>query len=52
MSHSRDTNPRSHALRNASEYYASGGNLDLSGAFFENLLRTDPMVNRPSNDLR
>jgi hypothetical protein len=43
---------RSHALRNASEYYANGRNLDLSGAFFERLLRTDPMVNRPSNDLR
>jgi hypothetical protein len=43
---------RSHALRNASEYYANGGNLELSGAFFERLLRTDPVVNSLSDDLK
>lgn len=31
---------RTQALRNAREYYADGANLDLSGAFFERLLRT------------
>jgi hypothetical protein len=32
---------RSNALRNAREYYADGTNLDLSGAFFERILRTE-----------
>lgn len=31
---------RSHALRNAREYYADGANLNLSASFFERLLRT------------
>jgi hypothetical protein len=30
------------ALHNAREYYANGTNLDLTGAFFERLLRTEP----------
>jgi hypothetical protein len=33
---------RTEALRNACEYYADGTNLDLSGAFFEDLLRSQP----------
>ena len=33
------------ALRNAREYYANGTNLDLTGAFFERLLRTGPATN-------
>lgn len=32
---------RTEALRNAREYYANGTNLDLSGAFFERLLRSE-----------
>jgi hypothetical protein len=32
---------RTEALRNAREYYAHGTNLDLTGAFFERLLRTE-----------
>jgi hypothetical protein len=31
---------RKEAVRNAREYYAEGTNLDLTGAFFERLLRT------------
>jgi hypothetical protein len=34
------TEARAEALRNAREYYADGTNLDLTGAFFEPLLRT------------
>ncbi|HTR22530.1 MAG TPA: hypothetical protein VMI10_00990 [Terriglobales bacterium] len=33
------------AVRNAREYYANGTNLDLTGAFFERLLRTGPATN-------
>jgi hypothetical protein len=35
---------RTEALRNAREYYAHGTNLDLTGAFFERLLRTGPLT--------
>ncbi len=35
---------RTEALRNAREYYADGTNLDLTGAFFERLLRTGPVT--------
>jgi hypothetical protein len=34
---------RTQALRNAREYYANGTNLDLSAAFFERLLRDEPV---------
>lgn len=35
---------RMQALRNAREYYASGTNLELSAAFFERLLRCQPVT--------
>jgi hypothetical protein len=35
---------RTLALRNAGEYYANGTNLDLSAAFFEQILRTEPVI--------
>jgi hypothetical protein len=34
---------RTHALRNAREYYANGTNLDLSATFFDRLLRDEPV---------
>jgi hypothetical protein len=34
---------RTQALRNAREYYADGRDLDLDGAFFERLLRDEPV---------
>jgi len=43
---------RNRALHNAREYYAGGTNLDLSGAFFERLLRTGSASDRRSQKLR
>jgi hypothetical protein len=43
---------RTEALRNAREYYANGTNLDLNGAFFERLLRAEPVTNQPQNNLK
>ena len=37
---------RSDALRNAREYYAGGSNIDLSGAFFEHILRAESVAER------
>ncbi|MGA7566710.1 MAG: hypothetical protein WBW53_11685 [Terriglobales bacterium] len=42
---------RTEALRNAHEYYANGKNLDLSGVFFERLLRADSFTARPQHNL-
>jgi hypothetical protein len=42
---------RTEALRNAREYYANGTNVDLSGVFFERLLRTHSMTDRPQHNL-
>ncbi len=39
------------ALRNAGAYYANGTNLDLSGAFFERLLRDHSVADRPQHNL-
>lgn len=39
------------ALRNAREYYANGTNLDLSGVFFERLLRAHSVTDRPQHNL-
>jgi hypothetical protein len=41
---------RTHALRNAREYYAGGTNLDLGAPFFERLLRAEPVNSRPQHD--
>lgn len=35
---------RSVALKNAREYYANGSDAELDGAFFERLLRSDPVI--------
>ena len=35
---------RTQALQNAREYYANGTNLDLNAAFFERLLRSEPVT--------
>jgi hypothetical protein len=43
---------QSEALKNAREYYTNGGNLDLSGAFFERLLRVESVGNRPPHNLQ
>lgn len=40
---------RTEALRNASDYYANGTNLELNGAFFERLLRTPARVQHHEN---
>jgi hypothetical protein len=43
---------RTHALRNAREYYANGTNLNLNRSFFERLLRVEPAARQPQSDLR
>ncbi len=43
---------RTQALQNAREYYSNGTDLDLSGTFFERLLRTEPVSNRTQHDLK
>ena len=40
------TDARTVALRNGHEYYANRGNPDLSGPFFERLLRNEPMSSK------
>lgn len=42
---------RTEALQNAREYYANGTNLDLSGTFFERLLRANSVTDRPQHNL-
>lgn len=42
---------RSKALQNAREYYANGTNLELSGTFFDRLLRTAPTT-KPAHNLK
>lgn len=43
---------RTQALRNAREYYANGTNLELSGAFFDRLLRADSGTRVPERNFK